>query len=73
MFSGAGVRSLADVLVDPTSVGMINSTTYISSHGTKKATRLKEEACGVYFSTDLFFLFALKVFGVLHPMLYQFL
>ncbi|CAM6094221.1 unnamed protein product [Calypogeia fissa] len=70
VFSRAGVRALADVVVaNPTEASMVASTAHIPGH----AAWLKEEAYAIRHSGDLFYPFAVEVFGALHPALDRFL
>ncbi|CAM6088894.1 unnamed protein product [Calypogeia fissa] len=74
VFSWAGVRALADVVVaDPTGASMVSSAAHIPGHAASHAARLKEEAYAVRHSGDLFYPFAVEVFGALHPALDKFL
>ncbi|CAM6087761.1 unnamed protein product [Calypogeia fissa] len=74
VFSRAGVRALADVVVaDPTGASMVSSAAHIPGHAASHAARLKEEAYAVRHSGDLFYPFAVEVFGALHPALNKFL
>ncbi|CAM6110377.1 unnamed protein product [Calypogeia fissa] len=74
VFSRAGVQSLADVVVaDPTGASMVSSAAHISVHAAAHAVRLKEEAYAIRHPGDLFYPFAIEVFGALHPALDQFL
>ncbi|CAM6103476.1 unnamed protein product [Calypogeia fissa] len=52
---------------------MVSSAAHIPGHAASHATRLKEEAYAVCHSGDLFYPFAVEVFGVLHPALDRFL
>ncbi|CAM6099499.1 unnamed protein product [Calypogeia fissa] len=74
VFSRAGVRALADVVVaDPTGASMVSSAAHIPGHAASHAARLKEEAFAIRHSGDLFYPFAVEVFGALHPALDKFL
>ncbi|CAM6084315.1 unnamed protein product [Calypogeia fissa] len=74
VFSQAGVRALADVVVaDPMVASMVSSAVHIPGHATSHVAQLKEEAYAVRHSGDLFYPFAVEVFGVLHPALDRFL
>ncbi|CAM6084678.1 unnamed protein product [Calypogeia fissa] len=74
MFSRAGVRALVDVVVaNPTGTSMVASATHIPGHAASHVTRLKEEAYAVRYNGDLFYPFAVEVFGVLHSALDRFL
>ncbi|CAM6108831.1 unnamed protein product [Calypogeia fissa] len=73
-FSQAGVRSLADVVVaDPTRASMVSSIGHIPGHAASHAARLKEEPYAIRHPGDLFYPFAVEVFGALHLALDQFL
>ncbi|CAM6098704.1 unnamed protein product [Calypogeia fissa] len=52
---------------------MVASTAHIPRHATSHAARLKEESYAVRHSEDLFYPFAVEVFGALHPALDRFL
>ncbi|CAM6108113.1 unnamed protein product [Calypogeia fissa] len=52
---------------------MVSSATHIPGHGASHAARLKEEAYVIRHSGDLFYPFALEVFGALHSVLNLFL
>ncbi|CAM6111850.1 unnamed protein product [Calypogeia fissa] len=52
---------------------MVSSTAHISGHAASHAARFKEEAYAVRYSGDLFYPFAIEVFGALHPPLDRFL
>ncbi|CAM6098052.1 unnamed protein product [Calypogeia fissa] len=70
VFSWAGVRALADVVVaDPTGASMAVSAAHIPGHAASHAAQLKEEAYAIHHSGDLFYPFAVEVFGALHPVL----
>ncbi|CAM6086617.1 unnamed protein product [Calypogeia fissa] len=70
VFSRAGVRALVDVVVAyPTGASMVSSAAHIPEHASSHAARLKEEAYAVRHSGDLFYPFAVEVFGALHPAL----
>ncbi|CAM6103094.1 unnamed protein product [Calypogeia fissa] len=74
VFSRAGMRALADVVVaDPTRASMVSSTAHISGHAASHTARLKEEAYATRHPGDLFYPFAVEVFGALHPALDRFL
>ncbi|CAM6086720.1 unnamed protein product [Calypogeia fissa] len=74
VFSRAGVQSLADVVVaDPTGASMVSSAAHISGHAASHAARFKEEAYAIRHPGDLFYPFAIEVFGALHPALDRFL
>ncbi|CAM6089160.1 unnamed protein product [Calypogeia fissa] len=69
-----GVWALADVVVmDPTGASMVSSAAHIPGHATSHAARLKEEVYVVRHSGDLFYPFAVEVFGALHSALDRFL
>ncbi|CAM6084934.1 unnamed protein product [Calypogeia fissa] len=61
------------VVVDPTGASMVSSATHISGHVASHVARLKEEAYAVRHSGDLFYSFALEVFGAFHSALDRFL
>ncbi|CAM6105100.1 unnamed protein product [Calypogeia fissa] len=64
VFSWAGVRALVDVVVaDPRGASMVLSAAHIPGHAASHAARLKEEAYVVHHSRDLFYPFALEIFG----------
>ncbi|CAM6107375.1 unnamed protein product [Calypogeia fissa] len=66
VFSQAGVQSLADVVVaDPTGASMVSSAAHISGHAASHYA--------ICHHGDLFYPFAIEVFGALHPALDQFL
>ncbi|CAM6087710.1 unnamed protein product [Calypogeia fissa] len=46
---------------------MVSSVAHISGHAASHAARLKEEAYAIRHPGDLFYPFAIEVFGVLHP------
>ncbi|CAM6086605.1 unnamed protein product [Calypogeia fissa] len=72
--SRARVRPLADVVVaNPTGASMVSVATHIPGHAASHAARLKEEAYAIRHSEDLFYPFALEVFGALHSALGRFL
>ncbi|CAM6102357.1 unnamed protein product [Calypogeia fissa] len=74
VFSRAGVRALADVVVaDPTGASMVSSAAHIPGHATSHTARLKEETYAVRHGGDLFYPFAVEVFGALHLALDRFL
>ncbi|CAM6100549.1 unnamed protein product [Calypogeia fissa] len=74
VFSRAGVRSLADMVVaDPTGASMVSSAAHIPGHAASHVARLKEEAYAIRHPGDLFYPFAVEVFGALHPAVDQFL
>ncbi|CAM6129749.1 unnamed protein product [Calypogeia fissa] len=74
VFSWAGVRALADVVVaDPIGANMVSSAAHIPGHAASHAAWLKEEAYAIRHHGDLFYPFAVEVFGALHPMLDRFL
>ncbi|CAM6107165.1 unnamed protein product [Calypogeia fissa] len=74
VFLRAGVRALADMVVmDPTGASMVSSAAHITGHATSHVARLKEEAYAIRHPRDLFYPFAIEVFGALHPTLDQFL
>ncbi|CAM6087201.1 unnamed protein product [Calypogeia fissa] len=52
---------------------MVSSATHIPGHAASHAARLKEEAYAVRHSGDLFYPFAVEVFGALHLALDWFL
>ncbi|CAM6095445.1 unnamed protein product [Calypogeia fissa] len=52
---------------------MVSLTAHIPGHAASHAARLKEEAYAIRHHRDLFYLFAVEVFGVLHPALDRFL
>ncbi|CAM6090460.1 unnamed protein product [Calypogeia fissa] len=52
---------------------MVSSAVHILGHAASHAARLKEEAYAVRHSRDLFYSFAVEVFGAPHPALDQFL
>ncbi|CAM6102705.1 unnamed protein product [Calypogeia fissa] len=52
---------------------MVSSAAHISGHAATHAARLKEEAYVIRHPEDLFYPFAIEVFGALHPALDQFL
>ncbi|CAM6113657.1 unnamed protein product [Calypogeia fissa] len=52
---------------------MVSSADHIPGHAASHAARLKEEAYAIRHHGDLFYPFAVEVFGVLHPALDQFL
>ncbi|CAM6083163.1 unnamed protein product [Calypogeia fissa] len=51
---------------------MVSSAAHISGHAASHATRLKEEAYAIRHPGDLFYPFAIEVFGALHPALDRF-
>ncbi|CAM6087665.1 unnamed protein product [Calypogeia fissa] len=78
VFSRAGVWALADMVVaDPTGASMVSLAAHVPARGsattTCHAARLKEEAYAVRHHRDLFYPFAVEVFGALHPALDRFL
>ncbi|CAM6092124.1 unnamed protein product [Calypogeia fissa] len=74
VFSWARVQALADVVVaDPMGASMVSLAAHIPGHAASHTARLKEEAYVVRHSGDLFYPFALEVFGVLHSALDLFL
>ncbi|CAM6126106.1 unnamed protein product [Calypogeia fissa] len=74
VLSQAGVGALADVVVaDPTGASMVSSAAHIPRQAASHAARPKEEAYAVRHSGDLFYPFAVEVFGALHPALDRFL
>ncbi|CAM6126357.1 unnamed protein product [Calypogeia fissa] len=52
---------------------MVSSAAHFPGHAASHAARLKEEAYAVRHSGDLFYPFAVEVFGALHPALDKFL
>ncbi|CAM6085539.1 unnamed protein product [Calypogeia fissa] len=52
---------------------MVASAAHIPGHAASHAARLKEEAYAVCHSGDLFYPFAVEVFGALHSALDRFL
>ncbi|CAM6101649.1 unnamed protein product [Calypogeia fissa] len=52
---------------------MVSLVAHIPGHAASHATRLKEEAYAVRHSGNLFYPFAVEVFGVLHPALDKFI
>ncbi|CAM6123197.1 unnamed protein product [Calypogeia fissa] len=67
------MRSLANVVVtDPTGASMVSSAAHIPGHAASHAARLKEEAYAIRHPGELFYPFAVEVFGALHPALDQF-
>ncbi|CAM6098092.1 unnamed protein product [Calypogeia fissa] len=54
-------------------VSMVSSAVHIPGHVVSHVTRFKEEAYAIRHSEDLFYPFAVEVFGVLHPALDRFL
>ncbi|CAM6107763.1 unnamed protein product [Calypogeia fissa] len=52
---------------------MVSLATHISGHAASHAAQLKEEAYAIRHLGDLFYPFAVEVFGALHPALDQFL
>ncbi|CAM6127371.1 unnamed protein product [Calypogeia fissa] len=52
---------------------MVSSAAHISGHAASHAARLKEEAYAIRHPGDLFYPFAIEVFGALHPALDRFL
>ncbi|CAM6129870.1 unnamed protein product [Calypogeia fissa] len=70
VFLQAGVRALADVVVaDPTGASMVSSAAHIPGHAASHAAQLKEQAYAICHPGDLFYPFAVEVFGMLHPAL----
>ncbi|CAM6097451.1 unnamed protein product [Calypogeia fissa] len=66
--------ALADVVVAyPTGASMVLSVAHIPGHAASHATRLKEEAYAVCHSGDLFYPFAVEIFGAFHSALDRFL
>ncbi|CAM6087774.1 unnamed protein product [Calypogeia fissa] len=51
---------------------MVSSATHIPRHAASHAARLKEEAYAVHHNGDLFYPFAVEMFGALHPALDRF-
>ncbi|CAM6102457.1 unnamed protein product [Calypogeia fissa] len=64
--------TLRGVVADPTGASMVSSASHIPGHVTSHAAWLKEEAYAVRHGGDLFYPFAIEVFGALHPALDQF-
>ncbi|CAM6103970.1 unnamed protein product [Calypogeia fissa] len=52
---------------------MVSSAAHIPGHAASHATWVKEEAYAIRHSEDLFYPFAVEVFGALHPALDRFL
>ncbi|CAM6083714.1 unnamed protein product [Calypogeia fissa] len=52
---------------------MVSSMAHISGHAVSHTARLKEEAYVIRHPGDLFYPFAIEVFGALHPALDRFL
>ncbi|CAM6094730.1 unnamed protein product [Calypogeia fissa] len=75
VFYQVGVGALANVVVvvDPTRASMVSSATHIPGHAASHMARLKENAYAIRHSGDLFYPFAIEVFGALHSALDQFL
>ncbi|CAM6120392.1 unnamed protein product [Calypogeia fissa] len=74
VLSWAGVRVRADVVVaDPTRASIVSSAAHIPGRMASHAAQLKEEAYAIRHNGDLFYPFALEVFGALHWALDQFL
>ncbi|CAM6117876.1 unnamed protein product [Calypogeia fissa] len=74
VFSRVKVWALADVVVaDPMGASMVLSAAHILGHGVSHAAWLKEEVYVVCYSMDLFYPFAIEVFGALHLALDRFL
>ncbi|CAM6101812.1 unnamed protein product [Calypogeia fissa] len=61
------------VVADPTGASMVSSAAHILGDAASHAARLKEEAYAIRYSGDLFYPFAVEVFGALHPVLDRFL
>lgn len=62
------MRSPVDVVVgDLSGTGMVDSAAHIPGHVAAKTTQLKEETYVLHLNGDLFFLFAVEVFGAFHP------
>ncbi|CAM6090809.1 unnamed protein product [Calypogeia fissa] len=61
------------VVADPAGASMVSSAAHISGHAASHAAQLKEEAYAIRYPGDLFYPFAIEVFGALHPALDQFL
>ncbi|CAM6084321.1 unnamed protein product [Calypogeia fissa] len=67
VFLRAGVRALANVVVvDPMGASMVASAAHNRGHAAFHTAQLKEEAYAVRHSRDLFYPFAVEVFGALH-------
>ncbi|CAM6128572.1 unnamed protein product [Calypogeia fissa] len=74
VFLRAGMQSFVDMVVaDPTGASMFSSAAHIPKHAASHAARLKEEAYAIHHPWDLFYPFAVEVFGALHPALDQLL
>ncbi|CAM6128808.1 unnamed protein product [Calypogeia fissa] len=74
ILSRAGVWALANVVVaDPMGASTVSSATHIPGHVASHMAQLKEKAYAVHRSGDLFYPFAIEVFGALHSALDQFL
>ncbi|CAM6101217.1 unnamed protein product [Calypogeia fissa] len=74
VFLQAGVQALADVVMaDPMRASKVSLVAHIPGHAASHTARLKEEAYVIRHHGDLFYPFAVEVFGVLHPALDRFL
>ncbi|CAM6108781.1 unnamed protein product [Calypogeia fissa] len=74
VFSQAGVQTLVDVVVpDPMGASIVSLAAHIFGHVAAHAVGLKEEVYAICHVEDLFYPFAVEVFGVLHLALDGFL
>ncbi|CAM6093360.1 unnamed protein product [Calypogeia fissa] len=60
------------VVADPTGASMVSSAAHILGHAASHAARHTEEAYAVLHSKNLFYPFAIEVFGALHLALDRF-